>query len=478
MSGKEEQTQKVLREEFQNWSGKIPDTITALPPSGSYRRYYRMISGNTSAIGAVNPDLKENLAFLTFSRHFRKLGIAVPEIYSEDKEGFHYLLEDLGDTTLIDFLTRDNKREFTEDVIEKYKNALTDLASIQLEGIRGLDTSKCYPRAEFDEQSVLWDLNYFKHYFLKFAKVPFDEQLLEDDFKKFAQFLAEVPRNYFLYRDFQSRNIMLHRNKLYYIDFQGGRRGALQYDVASILFESKTFLPFEMREELLQHYSDVISKKYSVSVSGFLKYYPAFLLIRLLQAMGAYGFRGLHENKPLFLESIPGALKNLEYILGHYTLGLEVPELMSALKKLSSDPFLVSIGSTQERFTLRIKSFSFKTGIPFDETLNGGGFVFDCRSLPNPGRYEEYKKFTGKDEAVIKFFSDKLEVKDFLSHINALADSAIHDYKARGLANMMISFGCTGGRHRSVYCAERLFEHIKETLGVDVNCIHTGIEET
>jgi aminoglycoside/choline kinase family phosphotransferase len=478
MSTKDELTQQLLAGEFQTWSGQIPDSITALPPSGSYRRYYRIISGSLRAIGAFNPDVKENKAFLSISRHFIKIGISVPEIYSEHKEGYHYLLQDLGDKTLIDYLTEDNRREFTQEVIEKYKNALSDLASIQLDGIKGFDTSICYPRAEFDEQSILWDLNYFKHYFLKFAKVSFDEQLLEDDFRKFAQFLAQVPRNHFLYRDFQSRNIMLHNDKLYYIDYQGGRRGALQYDVASILFESKTFLPFEKREELLVHYTDLISKNYSASVSDFLKYYPAFLLIRLLQAMGAYGFRGLHENRPLFLESIPGALKNLEYILGHYSLGLDVPELMSALKKLSSDPFLASIGSTQERFTLRIKSFSFKAGIPFDETLNGGGFVFDCRSLPNPGRYEEFKQFTGKDEVVISFLKDKQEVTDFLMHIYALADSAIHDYRARGLANMMISFGCTGGRHRSVYCAEKLFEHIKETMGVDVKCTHTGIEET
>ncbi len=477
MSEKEELTLTKLSEEFRKWSGKIPDSITALPPSGSYRRYYRIISGDIRAIGASNPDIKENRAFLTFAKHFRKIGISVPEIFSENDDGYHYLLEDLGDKTLIDFLTNDNKREFNNEVITKYKDALTNLAAIQLEGIKGLDTGKCYPRAEFDEQSILWDLNYFKHYFLKFAKVPFDEQLLEDDFKKFAQFLAQVPRMNFLYRDFQSRNIMLHNDRLYYIDFQGGRKGALQYDVASILFESKTFIPFEKREELLEHYKNIISSSYSVSIPEFSRYYPAFLLIRLLQAMGAYGFRGLHENRPLFLESIPGALKNLEYILGHYLLGLEVPELMSALKKLSSDPFLASIGSTQEAFTLRIKSFSFKTGIPFDETLNGGGFVFDCRSLPNPGRYDEYKHLTGKDEEVIRFFKEKQEVTDFLNHIFALSDSAIHDYKARGMANMMISFGCTGGRHRSVYCAEKLFEHISKTLGVVVNCKHTGIEE-
>ena len=477
MNAKEESTKQILSLEFKDWSGKVPDSIKALPLSGSYRRYYRLISGNMRAIGAFNPDQKENQAFLAISRHFIKRNISVPEIYDEHIDGHHYLLQDLGDQTLIDYLTQENKREFNKNVVEKYKNALTDLACIQLEGIQGLDTAVCYPRAEFDEQSVLWDLNYFKHYFLKFAKVPFDEQLLEDDFKKFAQFLAQVPRNYFLYRDFQSRNIMLKNDKLFYIDYQGGRKGALQYDVASLLFESKTFLPFEIREELLAHYTNVISTGYSISVIDFLKYYPAFLLIRLLQAMGAYGFRGLHENKPLFLESIPGSLKNLEYILGHYSLGLDVPELMSALKRLSSDPFLASIGSNQERLTLRIKSFSFKTGIPFDESLNGGGFVFDCRSLPNPGRYEEYMQFTGKDEAVINFFSDKQEVTDFLTHIYALTDSAIHDYRARGLTNMMISFGCTGGRHRSVYCAEKLYIHIKETLGVDVLCIHTGIEE-
>jgi aminoglycoside/choline kinase family phosphotransferase len=478
MSAKEELTLQVLASEFKTWSGINPDSITALPPSGSYRRYYRIISGKIRAIGAFNPDINENKAFLAISKHFKMLDIAVPEIYTENKTGQYYLLEDLEDKTLIDFLTEDNKREFTKEVIEKYRDALTDLAKIQIVGIRGFDCSLCYPRQEFDEQSILWDLNYFKHYFLKFAKVPFDEQLLEDDFKKFAQFLAEVPRNYFLYRDFQSRNIMLHNNKLYYIDYQGGRKGALQYDVASILFESKTFLPFEKREELLMHYCDIINREYSISTSDFLKYYPAFLLVRLLQAMGAYGFRGLHENKPLFLESIPGALKNLEYILGHYSLGIDVPELLSALKKLFSDPFLASIGSTQERFTLRIKSFSFKTGIPFDETLNGGGFVFDCRSLPNPGRYEEFKQYTGKDQAIIEFLNEKQEVADFLMHIYALVDTAIHDYRARGLANMMISFGCTGGRHRSVYCAEKLHEHVKQTMGVDIIRTHTGIDET
>ena len=213
MSAKEEFTQQTLSAEFQSWSGQIPDSITALPLSGSYRRYYRIISGNTRAIGAFNPDIKENKAFLVISRHFAMKGIAVPEIYGENNDGYHYLLQDLGDKTLIDFLALDNKREFTKKVIETYQDALTDLAFIQIEGIQGLDICACYPRPEFDEQSVLWDLNYFKHYFLKFAKVPFDEQFLEDDFRKFAQFLARVPRTFFLYRDFQSRNIMLHNEK-------------------------------------------------------------------------------------------------------------------------------------------------------------------------------------------------------------------------------------------------------------------------
>ena len=465
----------AFKELFRGWSGMEAEKISPLPPSGSYRRYFRITAGSISAIGATNPDARENNAFIAISKHFGQAGITAPEIYDYREKEEIYLLEDLGDKTLIDYLTKDHQRVFDGEVIQTYKQALSDLILIQVEGIKGLNTSVCYPRAEFDEQSILWDLNYFKHYFLKFAKVRFDEQFLEDDFRKFARFLLEAPRDYFLYRDFQSRNIMLHKNKLYYIDYQGGRRGALQYDVASLLFESKTFLPFELREELLMGYVDELERKYGYNPEKFLLYYPGFLLIRLLQAMGAYGFRGLHENKPLFLESIPGALKNLEYILGHYKLGLELPELTSALKLLGADTFLASIGSTHDTFTLRIKSFSFKSGMPFDETLNGGGFVFDCRSLPNPGRYEEYKEMTGFDSAVISFFREKPEVDEFLKHVFALADTAIHDQRARGHSNMMISFGCTGGRHRSVYCAEQLFAHIKSTLGVKVSCDHLGL---
>lgn len=475
MTEKDELKTGILKDLFHKWSGNVAEKVAPLPPSGSYRKYFRITGGSHTAIGAMNPDTRENNAFIAISKHFREAGIRVPEIYFYRPEDQVYLLEDLGDKTLIDFLTRDHQREFTQDVIRVYKQALSDLVRIQFLGIKGLDTSVCYPRAEFDEQSVLWDLNYFKHYFLKFAKVKFDEQFLEDDFRKFARFLAQVPRDYFLYRDFQSRNIMLHNDALYYIDYQGGRRGALQYDVASLLFESKTFLPFEAREELLTYYVGELEREFRVPAEEFLKYYPGFLLIRLLQAMGAYGFRGLHENKPLFLESIPGALKNLEYILGHYSMGIDLPELTSALKLLGSDPFLTSIGSRHETFTLRIKSFSFKSGIPFDESLNGGGFVFDCRSLPNPGRFDEYKEMTGRDAPVIAFLEDKPEVNEYLNHVFALADNAIHDYRARGHANMMISFGCTGGRHRSVYCAEQLYAHVRNTLGVEAVCTHINL---
>jgi aminoglycoside/choline kinase family phosphotransferase len=462
---------KNLNNLFYRWKGEYPDSFYPLPPSGSYRKYFRMTAGGQSAIGAYNPDSRENATFIHLSKHFRKQGIRCPEIYLVDTASNTYLLQDLGDTTLLNYIGMYGGGPGRE-VDAAYRKALEDLIQIQIEGARGLDFSQCYPRSAFDEQSIRWDLNYFKYHFLKLARIPFDEQLLAEDFTSLTNYLLQAESNFFLYRDFQSRNIMVQNDELWYIDYQGGRRGALQYDLGSLLFESKTFLPFEMREELVQHYIEVLSKNYPVDTGTFMQQYPAWILIRLLQALGAYGFRGLHENKLLFLQSIPYAIQNLEYITNSLKLDIDLPEMDRVFNNILKNMELRKLGSSSDKPTLRIRSFSYRNGIPFDETLNGGGFVFDCRSLPNPGRLEEYKAFTGKDEKVISFFRDKTEVDRFLSNVFGLIDSAIDDYLSRGLKDMMISFGCTGGQHRSVYCAESLARHVNEKYEISVDLRH------
>ncbi len=444
-----------------------------LPGSGSYREYARMKSMNHQVIGAYNQDIKENQAFLEFSAHFRNKEIPVPLIYAVSSDQKTYLQEDLGNTTLFDFLTKTRETEgFSESIVEEYKKVLRQLPRIQLIAGKDIDYSYCYPRDAFDKQSMMWDLNYFKYYFLKLAKIPFDEQALEDDFQVFSDYLLAVDNHAFLYRDFQSRNVMLKDEKVYFIDYQGGRKGALQYDLASLLYDAKANIPEGEREELLDFYLDELSQYKHIDREKFKALFGGYVLIRIMQAMGAYGFRGFYEKKEHFLKSIPFALKNLETLLAKNTIQVPLPELFKVLKAVTESSFLKSISPENDRLTIRISSFSYKKGIPKDPSGNGGGFVFDCRAIHNPGRYPEYKHLTGKDHQVQEFLEEKSTIADFLTAVFSLVSHSVEVYSSRGFSHLSVNFGCTGGQHRSVYSAEKLAEYLKNNYPVTVVLQH------
>lgn len=467
-----------LQQLYKNHFGIEPETFEMLPLSGSYREYARLRAGSSSVIGAYNADVKENTAFLTFSRQLAESGIPVPEIYIVNETLTLYLQEDLGNVTLFDFISEVRKSEgFSRTIVDEYKKVLAVLPQIQVTAGHQIDYSVCYPRAAFDKQSMLWDLSYFKYYFLKLARIQFDEQLLEDDFLRFADYLLSADSNYFMYRDFQSRNIMLKNGGVYFIDYQGGRKGALQYDLASLLYDGKADIPQQTRNELFEFYLDQLEKIITVDRYEFIRFFRGFVIIRIMQAMGAYGFRGFYEKKEHFLKSIPYALDNLDYLLKRLDLPVDLPELTRVLKAVTESSFLRSIAQEPHNLTVRITSFSYKKGIPVDPSGNGGGFVFDCRAINNPGRIAEYKPLTGKDLEVQQFLEEKSEMKQFLNGVILLVDQSVKNYIDRGFSHLSVNFGCTGGQHRSVYAAEKLANHIRNNFPVNVVLVHTEQEK-
>jgi aminoglycoside/choline kinase family phosphotransferase len=458
---------------------------------GSGRRIVRLAGEGHSAIGILYDVREENVAFLEFSRHFRRQGLPVPEIYGEDLDHGAYLEQDLGDTTLFEFLSQNRAgEEIAPAVVAAYEQALTSLPRFQIEAGRELNYKVCYPRASFDRQSIAWDLNYFKYYFLRLAEVPFSEQALERDFGRLSKFLLTAEHKYFLYRDFQSRNIMLHDGQTFFLDYQGGRQGALQYDVASLLFDAKADLPPHLRLKLLDHYLDRLAEFIPLDREVFMRHYYAYVYVRVMQALGAYGFRGFFERKPHFLQSVPFALKNVRWLIHNAQLPIELPTLMDAFTSMLGSKKLQSLASDFEspktssappeagRLMVRVFSFSFhRDGVPKDETGNGGGFVFDSRSVPNPGREERFKALTGKDAPVIEYLSQQESARHFLAHTASLVDASVSNYQDRGFKNLMISFGCTGGQHRSVYFAEQLAKHLSERDDVQVMVRHIELEK-
>jgi aminoglycoside/choline kinase family phosphotransferase len=399
--------------------------------------------------------------------------LPVPEVYAVSADLKKYLLEDFGDITLFDFLSSVREKEgFSENIIAEYKKVLKVLPKIQVVAGKDLDYSVCYPRAAFDKTSMMWDLNYFKYYFLKLAKIHFDEQALEDDFQSFSDYLLSADSDYFLYRDFQSRNVMLKNGEVYFIDYQGGRRGALQYDLASLLYDGKADIPQIVRQQLFDFYITELKKYVPVNDTDFEAYFKGFVLIRIMQAMGAYGFRGFYEKKEHFLKSIPFALKNLENLLEDVILPVKLPELFNVLHQLTQSEFLREIGQEKSNLTVTVSSFSYKNGYPDDNSGNGGGHVFDCRALNNPGRYPEYQKLTGKDIEVQEFLEQKSEIGIFLNAVKVIIGQSVKTYLDRGFTNLSVSFGCTGGRHRSVYSAEKLAEYLRNNFPVKVVVVH------
>jgi aminoglycoside/choline kinase family phosphotransferase len=448
---------------------------------GSGRRLIRLTGGRTTAVGVLYDVREENVAFLEFSRHFRKHGLPVPEIYAEDLDHGAYLEEDLGDTTLFDFLSANRNGEaLSPETIDTYRKVVDVLPRFQIEAGSDLNYEVCYPRAVFDAQSIAWDLNYFKYYFLKLAGVSFNEQSLEDDFGRLTKFLLSAKLDYFLYRDFQSRNIILRNGEPYFVDYQGGRKGALQYDVASLLYDAKADLPPALRQELLFRYIDRLADfagRFTVPTRDeFMRHYYAYVYVRIMQALGAYGFRGFYERKSHFLQSVPYAMKNVRWLLENVELPIALPALMDAFRGMATSERLRSLASKDGALVVRVFSFSYRGGMPRDETGHGGGFVFDARSIPNPGREERFKPLTGKDAPVIEFL-DRLEsTHEFLAHALALVEDSVGAYQGRGFTSLTVSFGCTGGQHRSVYFAEQLAKRLSGRQGVEVVLRHLELE--
>ena len=467
-----------LRELYQRWSGQSAEKILPFPAHGSNRQYYRLLGSGGKAIGVFNPDRRENIAFLTLSMHFKRHGLPVPEIYVSDLDRHVYLEQDLGDETLFSLVTAIRPKEgFSGRLTDLYKQVLDILPHLQITAGRDLDYTVCYPRERFDEQSIRWDLNYFKYYFLKLAQVRFDEQVLEQDFACFVDLLLQANREYFLYRDFQSRNIMLLEDQLYFIDYQGGRRGALQYDVASLLLDAKADIPWPVRDELLEYYLEAAGRLIPLDRELFVRHYYGYALIRMMQAFGAYGLRGLYEGKSHFLRSIPYALRNLEGLFARAPWLGELPMLADAFRQLVESAALRELGQeTGPALTVHIQSFSYKGGIPRDKIGHGGGFVFDCRALPNPGRFPEYADRTGRDISVIHFLERDSVVQEFLEKTTDLILQAVEHHRRRGFTDLTVAFGCTGGQHRSVFCAERLAMRLSAVEGIHINLQHRELE--
>jgi len=468
----------VLSQLFEKHFQSAPTQVLPLHGKlgGSGRNIIRLANDEHTAIGIVYGVPEENKAFLEFSRAFRRNGLPVPEIYQDDLDQGAYLEEDLGDQTLYQFLTANRSGdEVSPEVVEAYRKVISVLPRFQVEMRDEINYKLCYPRASFDRQSIAWDLNYFKYHFLRLAGVAFGEQALEKDFAALTKFLLEADHNYFLYRDFQSRNVMLVAGQPYFLDYQGGRRGALQYDIASLLFDSKADLPPGLREQLLEHYLRVLATFIPLDRERFLHYYFGFVYVRLMQALGAYGFRGFYERKAVFLQSVPYALKNIRWLLHNAPLPIELPALMAAFTAMLGSEKLQGFGREPERLTVRVTSFSFHRGLPKDDSGHGGGFIFDARSLPNPGREERFKLLTGKDAPVAEYLEQQASVHEYLAHAQALVDNSVGNYRSRGFKNLTVSFGCTGGQHRSVYLAEQMAEHLRER-GVDVIVQHRELE--
>lgn len=429
-----------------------PETTVPLTGSGSNRQYCRMQGRGVSCIGVRGTDPLENKAFLTIAAHFRKKGIPVPEVLAVSEDGMTYLQEDLGDVHL-----------FGSSDPDLLCRTMSLLPKIQFEGADGLDFSICYPEPSFSMRTVMFDLNYFKYCFLKASGLEFNEIRLQDDFDKLASDLLSDGHpvgNTFMYRDFQSRNVMVRDGEPYFIDFQGGRRGPIHYDVASFVWHARSGYPKELREKMVQAYLEALSAYADIDAETFGSRLRIFVLFRLLQVLGAYGFRGLMEGKARFVESIPSALAELRDLVSEPFE--EYPYLCGILRRLTELPSLSASSAGDGRLEVKVCSFSYKKGIPRDLTGNGGGYVFDCRSIHNPGRYAPYKKLTGRDEPVIRFLEDDGEIIRFLDHVYGVVEPHVETYSRRGFTSLMVSFGCTGGQHRSVYCAEHLAARLAE----------------
>lgn len=462
---------KQLEELFVQYKHSTPKNIEELPSSGSNRRYFRLTADdNSTIIGVMGTSEDENIAFVKIAEHFRRQGLPVPEVYAMSEDKKFYIQQDLGDNILFKMTEKGRTcGSFSEDERELLRKTMAKLPSIQFLGAEGLDFNVCYPQPEFDERMISFDLNYFKYCFLKATGIEFSEIKLEDDFQRMSDILMRSTSATFLYRDFQSRNVMFYNNEPYFIDFQGGRKGPIYYDVASFVWQAKANYSEELREELLKTYLDALRHYMPVDETYFRQQLRHFVLFRTLQVLGAYGFRGYFEKKPHFLQSVPYAIDNLRRLLREPFK--EYPYLSKILTELTQMRQFSEM-NPQRKLEVKIYSFAYKKGIPNDITGNGGGYVFDCRAINNPGKYEHYKHFTGLDKEVIQFLENDGEVFKFLDNAYELVDAHVQRFIERKFTHLMVSFGCTGGQHRSVYCAERLAEHLSKKFDIDIKIIH------
>lgn len=475
---------ELIEELFHSFSSDKITGIEKLAKSGGDRVYYRITTDTKSYIAAYNLNIKENNTFLYFTNHFKNIQAPVPEIFAVSSDVMLYIQEDFGANCLLDILENEG---YTERVKQLYKKALKALAKLQVKADRDLDYKQCITSQEFGKQAILSDLLYFKYYFLDTLKLPYDKEKLGDDFEALSSYLNHADHKYFMFRDFQSRNVMIKNDEPYFIDYQGGMKGAVQYDVASLLWQAKADLSDEWKNELLQYYIDCVEVETGQTVdrTRFVSQYNGYVLIRLLQVLGAYGFRGLFERKAHFLTSIPLALQNLRAFLQNNKMGIAVPEFDRILALIVEDDIVhrfEPIKATAETpLVVNIKSFSFlKSGYPKNVSDNGGGFVFDCRGILNPGRIEEHKKETGRDKPVQDYLVDKTRMEEFLAGVFSTVDISVEDYIKRNFQVLEVNFGCTGGQHRSVYAADALARHLKNKYGVKtvVKHVEQNFEET
>ncbi len=454
----------------------MPKKIDVLAQAGSDRRYFRLHHSDLPAcVATYGINIAENEVFIYFSEHFRGKGLNVPQIYAVHEDKTAYLQEDFGDTALLNVLEH---KGYNSEVYNLFRESLHQLARLQVLGDEELDYKKCLTNEEFGKQAILSDLLYFKYYFLDALKKPYDKQKLMDDFEALSSYLTFTEYKYFMFRDFQSRNIMIQDGKVNFIDFQGGMKGAPQYDVASIIWQARANLPDEWKNNLLEDYMNsfesIIQKPIDRSV--FQSQYNGYVLIRLLQVLGAYGFRGLFERKAQFLTSIPLALKNLKWFIEQHSLGIVVPEFKRVLSLCIEEEIIEQFSPVQANeqtpLVVQVSSFSYKKGIPSDSWGNGGGFVFDCRGIENPGKHQEYKQIHGRDQPVMEYLERQTRMPTFLNSVFDLVDISVEEYIKRGFTSLTIHFGCTGGQHRSVYAADALTRHLKNKYKVKVELHH------
>ena len=464
-----------LKDLFESYTGQKVTETEEINSSGSNRRYFRLKGGNISVIGVVGTNVEENNAFVKLARHFIEKGIRVPKVLKVSEDGIRYIQEDLGDDQLYKLVSHGRESgEYSSYESMLLCRTMETLPKIQFKGAQGLDWSVCYPDPAFNGRMVMFDLNYFKYCFLKATGLEFNETRLQDDLEKLKDdLLKDEGHEAIMYRDFQARNVMVKDGEPYFIDFQGGRRGPIYYDVASFVWQARSRYPENLRKEMVQTYLTALKGYTEVDEAVFYERLRLFVHFRTLQVLGAYGFRGYFEKKPHFLASVPYALSNLRKLLQKPFV--EYPYLNEILTTLATMPQFNNIAE-DKRLEVKIFSFAYKKGIPVDTTGNGGGYVFDCRAINNPGKYEHYRQFTGIDQEVIKFLEDDGGVIKFLDHVYYMVDSHVKRFMERKFTHMQVCFGCTGGQHRSVYCAEHLARHLSDSFDIKVTLCHRELD--